>query len=149
MIVLVADKVSEDTIRELEAMELTVRYQPDLTKEQLPGVIEDVNTLVVRSTKVTDETINAASALSLIVRAGAGVNTIDVATASARGHLRHQLPRKEQRGRRRTGDWPPDRMRSLASSTPPRTCAKADGGRRSSASRRGSAGERWASWAWE
>ena len=40
--------------------------------------------LVVRSTKVT-EAIMDAGRLALIVRAGAGYNTIDVAAASARG----------------------------------------------------------------
>jgi D-3-phosphoglycerate dehydrogenase len=44
-----------------------------------------VNILVVRSTKVTAATIQAAQGLSLIIRAGAGVDTIDIATASARG----------------------------------------------------------------
>ncbi len=41
--------------------------------------------LVVRSTKVPKETIDAASNLSLIVRAGAGVNTIDLASCSRLG----------------------------------------------------------------
>ena len=41
--------------------------------------------LIVRSTKVTAATIAAGKKLSLIVRAGAGVNTIDVDAASQRG----------------------------------------------------------------
>jgi len=40
---------------------------------------------VVRSTKVTAAAIDAGNALSLIIRAGAGVNTIDLAHASSRG----------------------------------------------------------------
>ena len=40
--------------------------------------------LVVRSTEVTASAIEAGEALALIVRAGAGVNTIDRNAASAR-----------------------------------------------------------------
>ena len=49
--------------------------------------------LVVRSTKVTEAMLDA-GALSLIVRAGAGVNTIDVAAASRRGIYVSNCPGK-------------------------------------------------------
>ena len=49
--------------------------------------------LVVRSTQVTDAMLDA-GALSLIVRAGAGVNTIDVAGASRRGIYVSNCPGK-------------------------------------------------------
>jgi D-3-phosphoglycerate dehydrogenase len=48
---------------------------------------------VVRSTKVT-EAILAAGALKLVVRAGAGYNTIDVAAASRRGIYVSNCPGK-------------------------------------------------------
>jgi len=41
--------------------------------------------LIVRSTKVTADDIDAFSGLSLIIRAGAGYDTIDVAHASTKG----------------------------------------------------------------
>ncbi len=41
--------------------------------------------LVVRSTRVTAADVDAARSLSLVIRAGAGVNTIDLAAASGRG----------------------------------------------------------------
>ena len=59
--------------------------RPDLTPDQLPAAICEAHVLVVRSTKVSAEAIDAGQRLSLIVRAGAGVNTIDVAAASRRG----------------------------------------------------------------
>ncbi len=62
-----------------------MEVQPDLTADTLPQAIGDAQVLVVRSTKVTAETIQAGSQLSLIIRAGAGVNTIDVEEASRRG----------------------------------------------------------------
>ena len=47
-----------------------------LTADTLPGAVGDTDVLIVRSTKVTAETIAAAPSLSLIVRAGAGVNQV-------------------------------------------------------------------------
>jgi D-3-phosphoglycerate dehydrogenase len=85
MKVLIADKLSEKTVSALKALGAEVTVNAELTAEQLPQGIGDNEILIVRSTKVTAATINAASALSLIIRAGAGVNTIDLKTASARG----------------------------------------------------------------
>ncbi len=85
MIVLIADKLSEQTEQALRDLGATVRVRPDLTAEELPNAIADAQALVVRSTKVTQKTIQSAGNLSLIVRAGAGVNTIDVDEASRRG----------------------------------------------------------------
>jgi D-3-phosphoglycerate dehydrogenase len=85
MRVLIADKLSKSTEEALKELGLTVETQPDLTADSLPDAIGDAHVLVVRSTKVTAATIDAASQLSLIVRAGAGVNTIDVDEASRCG----------------------------------------------------------------
>ena len=51
-------------------------------------------------------------ALKLIVRAGAGVNTIDVKAATAQRRARRQLPWQERDRRRRAGDRPDARARS-------------------------------------
>lgn len=59
--------------------------QPDLTADTLPDAIGDHDVLVVRSTKVTPATIDAGSQLKLIIRAGAGTNTIDKAYAAEKG----------------------------------------------------------------
>ncbi len=86
MNILIADKLSKSAVTELEKSGMKrVEMNPDLTAENLPSVIEAYDILVVRSTKVTEETIKAGSNLSLIVRAGAGVNTIDLKTASKMG----------------------------------------------------------------
>ncbi len=61
-------------------------FEPDASGDTLVAAIKKTQApvLVVRSTQVTDAMMEA-GALSLIVRAGAGVNTIDVAGASKRG----------------------------------------------------------------
>ena len=82
---MIADKLSEKAVVALKEMGAEVEMNPELKADDLPKAIGDAEVLVVRSTKVKAETIDAAPALSLIVRAGAGVNTIDVAEASRRG----------------------------------------------------------------
>lgn len=58
---------------------------PALATPDLAENLDGVDVLVVRSTRVDRATIEATQGLSLIVRAGAGVNTIDVEAASERG----------------------------------------------------------------
>lgn len=72
-------------LEELKVLGIEITSRPELTKETLPSALDGVGILVVRSTEVTGEAIYAGKQLNLIVRAGAGVNTIDVAAASARG----------------------------------------------------------------
>lgn len=84
MKVLIVDKMSEKAVKALKDMGAEVVVNP-VKAEELPKVLGDTEVLVVRSTKVSAVAIEAAPALSLIVRAGAGVNTIDVAVASKRG----------------------------------------------------------------
>lgn len=83
--ILIADKLASEAIEALDSMQASITNLPDLTAEKIPEVIGDAEILIVRSTKVTKEAIDAAPALSLIIRAGAGVNTIDLQEASARG----------------------------------------------------------------
>lgn len=84
--ILLADKLHPSCISALENLPGTeVINRPELNAETLPDAIEGVEILVVRSTKVTSETLAAGKALSLIIRAGAGTNTIDVKGASSRG----------------------------------------------------------------
>jgi len=85
MKVLIVDKLSPETVTSLKKLGVQVEVRSDLNAENLPGALGDVNVLVVRSTKVTAAAVQAAPQLSLIIRAGAGVDTIDLAAASSRG----------------------------------------------------------------
>jgi D-3-phosphoglycerate dehydrogenase len=85
MNVLIVDKLSPEVVSALEGLGLVVEVRNDLDAATLPGAVGLADILVVRSTKVTTEAIRAAPRLSLIIRAGAGVDTIDLATASERG----------------------------------------------------------------
>jgi len=86
MKVLVADKFEKSGLDGLKAAGCEVLFQPELKDDALRDAIRDTkaDVLVVRSTSVTAAMLEAGQ-LSLVVRAGAGYNTIDVATASTRG----------------------------------------------------------------
>jgi D-3-phosphoglycerate dehydrogenase len=85
MRVLFADVIDPSTADALADRGHECVSDPKLSADDLPGRIQGFQTLVVRSTKVTAATIEAADALELIVRAGAGTNTIDVDAASEVG----------------------------------------------------------------
>ncbi|MCS7272625.1 MAG: 3-phosphoglycerate dehydrogenase family protein [Fimbriimonadales bacterium] len=86
MKVLVADKFEQSGLEGLRALGCQVIYDPSLKEEALVEALRlhQPEVLVVRSTQVTAPMLEVES-LSLVIRAGAGVNTIDVETASKRG----------------------------------------------------------------
>src|SRR5256714_11873143 len=95
MKVLIADKFEQSGRDGLQAIGCEISFQPDLKDDALVSAIIDhqPDVLVVRGTKVT-EAMLAAGPLKLIVRAGAGYNTIDVAAASRRGIYVSNCPGK-------------------------------------------------------
>ncbi len=86
MKVLVADKFEQSGLDGLDHLGAEVVYEPTAKGEALAELLKSSQAavLVVRSTKVTKEIIAAAN-LSVIIRAGAGVNTIDIDAASQMG----------------------------------------------------------------
>ncbi|MBL9120665.1 MAG: hydroxyacid dehydrogenase [Phycisphaerae bacterium] len=86
MKILVADRFDSSTIEALKASG-EVEVRAEATADELPGLVSELrpSALLVRSTRVTAKTLHASDRLSLVVRAGAGCDTIDVAEASRRG----------------------------------------------------------------
>jgi D-3-phosphoglycerate dehydrogenase len=95
MKVLIADKFEESGIDGLKEIGCEIVYSPDLKDDSLVAAIRDTQAdiLVVRSTRVTEAAL-AAGRLTLVVRAGAGYNTIDVKAASSRGIYVSNCPGK-------------------------------------------------------
>jgi D-3-phosphoglycerate dehydrogenase len=95
MNVLVADKFEDVGLEGLKELGVEVLYDPDLKDEALVERIRKsgAEILVVRSTKVTEAMLEG-SKLALIIRAGAGYNTIDVDAASRRGIYVSNCPGK-------------------------------------------------------
>ncbi|MFA6542523.1 MAG: 3-phosphoglycerate dehydrogenase [Bacteroidota bacterium] len=94
MKVLVADKLPQHVIRALTDIGIDVVDKPTLKSEELASSIGDSEILIVRSTEVRADCISSAKKLSLIIRAGAGVNTIDMKAANARGIYVSNCPGK-------------------------------------------------------
>ncbi len=95
MKVLVADKFEKSGIEGLKAAGCEVLYEPDLKDASLADAIgrSGADVLVVRSTQITEPMLDSGR-LALIVRAGAGYNTIDVKAASRRGIYVSNCPGK-------------------------------------------------------
>ena len=96
MRVLIADKFSQQGIQALRDLGVEVECQPQLTADELPQTLADIeaDVLIVRSTKVTEAAFVQGQRLALVVRAGAGVNTIDLEAASRRGVFVANCPGK-------------------------------------------------------
>ncbi len=86
MKVLIADKFPDEKIDDVKRLGCTVVYEQGLKDESLAAALteEQPDVLVVRSTRVNKDMIEASRRLSLVIRAGAGINTIDVEAASER-----------------------------------------------------------------
>jgi D-3-phosphoglycerate dehydrogenase len=95
MKVLIADKFPEGGQAALVRAGVEVVYDPELNDAALKAAVGSTgaDVLVVRSTKVPAATLEAGR-LSLVVRAGAGYDTIDVPAASARGIYVSNCPGK-------------------------------------------------------
>ena len=82
MKILIADSLPEDKIEILREKNYECIVEPDLSAEQIPEKISGIEVLVVRSTEVTSEVFEKSDSLGLVVRSGAGVNTIDCQAAA-------------------------------------------------------------------
>jgi len=87
MKVLIADKFHEFGVAALKDAGCEVIVSPELKDDALAECIksEGPGVLIVRSTKVTAPMIGASDELRLVIRAGSGYDTIDVAAATERG----------------------------------------------------------------
>ena len=86
MKVLICDATDPKALKIIEEAGIEVVNQPDITPEELIQTIPDFPCMVVRSrTKVTREVIDAGTSLKAIVRAGVGLDNIDVAYAKEKG----------------------------------------------------------------
>jgi D-3-phosphoglycerate dehydrogenase len=95
MRVLIADKFEQSGRDGLQSLGCEISFQPDLKDDGLVAAIKQIapDVLVVRGTKVTEPMFDAGP-VKLVVRAGAGFNTIDVAAASKRGIYVSNCPGK-------------------------------------------------------
>ncbi len=94
--VLVAEKFESVGVEGLKHLGCDVKVDTTLTADTLAAAVAefDPNVLIVRGMKVTTAVFDKAQSLSLVLRAGAGYDTIDVAAASAKGVFVANCPGK-------------------------------------------------------
>jgi D-3-phosphoglycerate dehydrogenase len=92
MRLLLADRLPEQTVVELEARGHACVMEPGLTADDLPARIAGFDGLVVRSTEVKRTVFEASDRLVLVIRAGAGTDTIDTEAAASRGVFVSNVP---------------------------------------------------------
>jgi len=86
MKVLICDATDPKALKLMEEAGIEVVNQPDITPEELLEVIPEYPCMVVRSrTKVTKAVLDAGTSLKSVVRAGVGLDNIDVAYAQEKG----------------------------------------------------------------
>jgi D-3-phosphoglycerate dehydrogenase len=86
MKILICDKTEKEYIEQMRAAGLTVDVRDDITPEELPSVLPAYDGMVVRSrTKVRQALIDVCPNLKVIVRGGAGLDTIDHEYAKSKG----------------------------------------------------------------
>jgi D-3-phosphoglycerate dehydrogenase len=86
MKVLICDKTEKEYIEQMRAAGLTVDVRDDITPEELPNVLPGYDAMVVRSrTKVRQPLVDVCPNLKVIVRGGAGLDTIDHEYAKSKG----------------------------------------------------------------
>jgi len=86
MKILICDKTEKEYIDQMRAAGLTVDVRDDISAEELPSVLPAYDGMVVRSrTKVRKPLIDVCPNLKVILRGGAGLDTIDFEYAKTKG----------------------------------------------------------------
>jgi D-3-phosphoglycerate dehydrogenase len=94
MRILFADAFEQSGLEALAGRGHDLDYRPELTAADLPAALGEAEVLVVRSTRVEAPVFAGEGPLGLVIRAGAGTNTIDTAAAAARGVFVANVPGK-------------------------------------------------------
>lgn len=85
--ILVADTLNPEALEELKSIpNFEVTLKPGMDEDELVNTIADFHVTVVRgATKITRRVIESASNLELIIRAGIGLDNIDLEAAQEKG----------------------------------------------------------------
>ena len=91
--ILITDPISDHGLKILEDDKIDILYKPDISNEELDTLISNIDAWIIRSgTTITAKNIQDASKLSVIGRAGVGVDNIDIETATNAGVVVMNLP---------------------------------------------------------
>lgn len=94
MRILFADAFEQSGLDALSADGYELDYQPQLNASDLARAVREADVLVVRSTQVEAEVFENPGPLGLVIRAGAGTNTIDAEAAAKQAVFVANVPGK-------------------------------------------------------
>lgn len=89
--VLIAESLDEKVLNDTKSS-IEFVYKPDITVAELEREIADYDGLIVRPKQVTEKAVNSASELKLIIRGGAGVNSIALDACKSKGIVVENTP---------------------------------------------------------
>jgi D-3-phosphoglycerate dehydrogenase len=91
--ILISDSVDKKAVAILQDAGFEVSYKPGMKKEELLNEVSQYNCLIVRSaTKVTPDVVEKMNSMEVIGRAGAGVDNIDIPSATRKGIIVMNTP---------------------------------------------------------
>lgn len=94
MRVLIADAFEQSGLDALGESGIEIDYRPHLQSADLADAVDAADVLIVRSTRVEADVFKKPGPLGLVIRAGAGTNTIDTAAAAASAVFVANVPGK-------------------------------------------------------
>ncbi|MFP4098308.1 MAG: phosphoglycerate dehydrogenase [Alphaproteobacteria bacterium] len=84
--VIISDKIDPSAIETLEKNGVAYDYKPDITNDEMCEIIAEYDGVVMRSaTQITPKLLANAKNLKAVVRAGVGVDNIDIPSATEHG----------------------------------------------------------------
>ena len=92
--ILVSDPISDEGLAILKsAQDIEVEVKTNLSEEELCKIITNFDAIIVRSqTQVTSQVIDTAKKLTIIGRAGVGLDNVDIPAATRRGIIVMNVP---------------------------------------------------------
>ena len=91
--ILITDPISNNGLKILEDENLEIIYRPSIHNDELETLLPTINGWIIRSgTNISKKHIEEAKSLSIIGRAGVGVDNIDINAATSSGVVVMNLP---------------------------------------------------------
>ena len=91
--ILITDPISDQGLKILEHDQLEIIYKPEISEDELEVLLSTIHGWIIRSgTQITSKHLNEANKLSVIGRAGVGVDNIDIKSSTSAGVVVMNLP---------------------------------------------------------
>ena len=91
--ILITDPISDHGLKILDDDKIKIIYKPNINEDELKAILSDINGWIIRSgTQIREKHLTKAKKLSVIGRAGVGVDNIDIDAATDNGIVVMNVP---------------------------------------------------------